>query len=97
MNAWLITWQGSRTMKERIVAIISARKPYLVIVYGDKYVYYFSGDDTNTGDTWAQSYETVKKAIDNVPSGYPIHIAEGDYSAQASIDLDKNLTFLCET
>lgn len=77
-------------------AIISARKPYLVIVYGDKYVYYFSGDDTNTGDTWAQSYETVKKAIDNVPSGYPIHIAEGDYSAQASIDLDKNLTFLCE-
>lgn len=74
-------------------------KAYLDItggLAGDKYVDIATGSDSDNGNTWANAYLTVKKGIDNVPAGHIIHIAEGDYSAQAAIDLNKNLELLCE-
>lgn len=65
------------------------------VVY-DRYVDIDTGDDSDDGASWANAYLTVKKGIDNVPPGKILHIAFGDYSAQASIDLDKNLELLCE-
>ena len=63
---------------------------------GTKYVDISTGSDSDSGNTWALAYLTVKKGIDNVVAGKVLHIAEGDYSAQAAIDLDKNLELLCE-
>ena len=75
-------------------------KAYLSItggaITGDKYVDISTGSDSDDGNTWANAYLTVKKGIDNISTGYIIHIAEGDYSAQAAIDLNKNLEILCE-
>lgn len=72
--------------------------PELVIVHtdADRYVDIATGSDSDDGKTWVNAYLTVKKGIDNVPLGYIIHIAEGNYSAQAAIDLNKNLELLCE-
>lgn len=63
---------------------------------GTKYIDISSGSDSDSGDSWANAYLTVKKGIDNVTDGKILHIAEGDYSAQAAIDLNKNLEILCE-
>lgn len=64
----------------------------------NKYVDITTGDDADTGETWVLAYQTVKKGLDEIPdASYSIlHIAEGDYSAQAAIDLDKNVSILCE-
>lgn len=63
---------------------------------GDKYVDISTGSDSDDGNTWGNAYLTVKKGVDNVTAGKILHIAEGDYSAQAAIDLNKNLELLCE-
>lgn len=63
---------------------------------GTKYVDISSGSDSDDGNTWTNAYLTVKKGIDNVTAGKILYIAEGDYSAQAAIDLNKNLEILCE-
>lgn len=73
-----------------------AQKPELILTYGDKYVDIATGSDSDSGDTWADAYLTVKKGIDNVSSSVVLHIAEGNYSAQAAIDLNKNLSIFCE-
>lgn len=73
----------------------SAYDPYIVISY-DKYVDISTGSDSDSGNTWALAYLTVKKGIDNISIDAVLHIAEGDYSAQAAIDLNKNLELLCE-
>lgn len=66
------------------------------ILTGDKYVDIATGSDSDNGNTWGNAYLTVKKGIDYVAAGKILHIAEGDYSAQAAIDLNKNLELLCE-
>ena len=75
----------------------STSDPYLSVEFSaDKYVDIATGSDSDSGNTWALAYLTVKKGIDNVSSGQTLHIAEGDYSSQAAIDLNKNLEILCE-
>lgn len=71
-------------------------RPYVVIATGDKYVDIATGNDSNDGDVWEYPYLTVKKGIDNVASGKINYIAFGDYSAQAAIDLNKDLELKCE-
>lgn len=65
-------------------------------VTGDKYVDIATGSDSDSGDTWGSAYLTVKKGLDNLPANDNLHIAFGDYSAQASIDLDQNVNLICE-
>lgn len=71
---------------------------YLVISYTalDKYVDISTGSDSNSGDTWANAYLTVKKGIDNLLTNNNLHIAFGDYSAQTAIDLNQNINLICE-
>lgn len=71
-------------------------RPYVVIATGAKYVDIATGSDSNSGDVWEYPYLTVKKGIDNVASGKINHLAFGDYSAQAAIDLNKDLELKCE-
>lgn len=63
---------------------------------GSKFVDIATGSDSDSGNTWALAYLTVKKGIDNMTAGAELHIAEGDYSSQAAIDLNKNLELVCE-
>ena len=63
---------------------------------GSKFVDIATGNDSDSGDTWALAYLTVKKGIDNMTAGAELHIAEGDYSAQAVIVLNKNIDLVCE-
>lgn len=74
----------------------SSAPPYILINGVDKYVDIATGSDTDDGNSWANAYLTAKKGIDNSIPGITTHIAFGDYSAQAAIDLDKNLELLCE-
>ena len=75
-------------------------KAYLSItgggITGDKYVDIATGSDSDSGNTWASAYLTVKKGIDNLPANNNLHIAEGDYSAQVAIDLNQNINLICE-
>jgi len=71
-------------------------RPFLEINYGDKYVDIATGSDSDDGNSWANAYLTIKKGLDNYVASSQLHIAEGDYSAQAAIDLNKNLELLCE-
>lgn len=72
------------------------RECHYTVVTGDLYVDAALGSNFNYGGSWGYPFETLKKAIDEIPASQTIHIAEGDYSAQAAIDLDKNLSILCE-
>lgn len=63
---------------------------------GDKFVDIATGNDADGGDSWTNAYLTVKKGVDNVGAIRILHIAEGDYSAQAAITLNKNLELVCE-
>lgn len=80
------------------IASIAMDNMRIVSESAHKYVDISTGSDSDTGETWPLAYQTVKKGIDNIPdaSWATLHIAEGDYSAQAAIDLDKNLSLLCE-
>ena len=91
---------GTTTISSWVINT-SGYDPCAIITYteapgGDKYVDISTGSDSDSGNYWAAAYLTVKKGIDNVPVGQVLHIAEGDYSAQAAIDLNKNLELLCE-
>jgi len=66
------------------------------VITDDKYVDISTGSDSDDGNTWTNAYLTVKKGIDNVAVGKILHVAEGDYSAQAAITFNKNLEILCE-
>lgn len=63
---------------------------------GSKFVDIATGNDSDSGDTWALAYLTVKKGIDNMTVGTELYIAEGNYSAQAAIALNKNINLICE-
>ena len=43
------------------------------------------GDDGNDGKSWEQAYATIKKGINNCPSGDTVFIAEGVYNENISV------------
>lgn len=94
-------WLENITNLGRYVDIYSddsPNNPYIVVTTAptDKYVDISTGSDSDSGNTWTDAYLTVKMGIDNLPTSDKLHIAFGDYSSQAAINLNQNIELICE-